>query len=252
MRATADEQGKAHVQILTGFTHLDRDDVEAARRAALEAVGLREGINDETHDGTLGIALDLLFGTEPIPAEAHPPGRGARAGRQPRGLARLWEHCAFRALLRGDLDEARDVIARSLAGENNDLAESVTAHAVFGVAWRSSGDDEDARLQFRAALAGYGTRGITPGLSGGLLALATCAARDGEDARAGRLVGAATAVRSRRAKPDRLEERLEAGARAIAQERCDPVVWGRAVDAGLRLTPPERIELGLEAARAGL
>jgi hypothetical protein len=42
------------------------------------------------------------------------------------------------------------------------------------------------------------------------------------------------------------------GASWAPRPRCDPVTWEGAVDAGLRLTPRERIELGLEAARAGL
>jgi predicted ATPase/DNA-binding SARP family transcriptional activator len=256
MRTTDDEEGKAHVQVLSGFTHLDRRDVESARRAALEAVRLAEGIDDRTRDGTLGVALHVLFGTEPDTAEARRIAERAadhleRAG-DLRGLARLCEFRAYRALFRGDLDEARELIGRSLAGVSDRRAESVTAYAFSGVVALESGDDEAARRQFRTALVSYGSRGITPGLSWVLLALASVAARDGEATRAGRLLGAATAVRSRRTMPDELEEHLEAGVRAIARERCDPATWESAIDAGLRLTPRERIELGLEAARAGL
>jgi predicted ATPase/DNA-binding SARP family transcriptional activator len=254
LRTTDDTEGKAHFHILSGFTHLDRQDIEAARGAALEAVRVAEAIDDETHDGTLGLALHLLFGTEPDPAEARRIAEQAadlleRAG-DLRGLARLWEQHAYRALLRGDLDEAREMIGRSLVDDHR--AESVTAVALSGVVALESSDHETARRQFRTALAAYRTRGITPGLSWVLLALARLAARDGEDTRAGRLIGAATAVRSRRAIPDQLEQHLEAAARAMARERCDPATWDRAIDAGLRLTPPDRIELGLEAARAGL
>ena len=142
------------------------------------------------------------------------------------------------------------MIGRCLVDDHR--AESVTAVALSGVVALESGDHETACRQFHTALAAYRTRGITPGLSWVLLALATVAARDGEDTRAGRLLGAATAVRSRRAMPDQLEEHLEAGARAIARERCDPATWERGIDAGLRLTPRERIELGLVAARTGL
>ncbi len=254
LRTTDDTERKAHFHILSGFTHLDRQDVDAARRAALEAVRIAESIDDETRDRTLGLALHLLFGTEPNPAEASRIAEQAadhlERGGDLRSLARLWEQHGYHALLRGDLDEARDMIGRSLVDDHR--AESVTAVAISGVVALESGDHETARRQFRTALAAYRTRGITPGLSWVLLALAMLAARDGQDTRAGRLVGAASAVRSRRAMADQLEQHLEAGARAMARERCDPVTWERAFHAGLRLTPPERIELGFVAARAGL
>ena len=47
MRTTDDTEGKAHFHILSGFTHLDRQDGEAARRSALEGVRFAQAIDDE-------------------------------------------------------------------------------------------------------------------------------------------------------------------------------------------------------------
>ena len=248
---TGDGLAMAHSQILRGFTQLGRQDDEAARTAAVEAVRIAEAVDD----GTLGLALHLLAITELDQTEARRVAEQAadhlERGGNLRSLARMWEDLAYTALLRGELDEARALIGRSLA-RATDRAESVLALGLAGVIALESGDDADATRQFRNALFAYRARGITPGLSRVLLALATRAAREGETERAGRLLGAATAMRSRRSTPGDLEQRLEAQARALAAERCDPVTLERALHAGLRLTPPERIELGFEAARAGL
>jgi predicted ATPase/DNA-binding SARP family transcriptional activator len=248
---TGDGLAMAHSQILRGFTQLGRQDDEAARTAAVEAVRIAEAVDD----GTLGLALHLLAITELDQTEARRVAEQAadhlERGGNLRSLARMWEDLAYTALLRGELDEARALIGRSLA-RATDRAESVLALGLAGVIALESGDDADATRQFRNALLAYRARGITPGLSRVLLALATRAAREGETERAGRLLGAATAMRSRRSTPGELEQRLEAQARALAAERCEPETWEQAIAAGLRLTPRERIELGFEAARAGL
>ncbi len=248
---TGDGLAMAHSQILRGFTQLGREDDEAARTAAVEAVRIAEAVDD----GTLGLALHLLAITELDRTEARRVAEQAadhlERGGNLRSLARMWEDLAYTALLRGELDEARALIGRSLA-RATDRAESVLALGLAGVIALESGDDADATLQFRNALLAYRARGITPGLSRVLLALATRAAREGEAARAGRLLGAATAMRSRRSTPGDLEQRLEAQARALAAERCEAETWEQAIAAGLRLTPRERIELGLDAAGHGL
>ena len=89
----------AHVHILSGFTHLDRQDVEAARRAALEAVRIAEGIDDETHDGTLGLALHLLSATEADPADGR----------------RIAEQAADHLERAGDLRNARPAVGATRA-----------------------------------------------------------------------------------------------------------------------------------------
>ena len=251
MDGTDDRLGLAHSQILRGFTQLGRQDDAAARAAAAEAVRLAETVDD----GTLGLALHLLAITEPDPTAARRIAERAanhlERGGNLRSLARMWEDLAYTALLRGELDEARELVGRSLA-RATDRAESVLALSLAGVIALESGDDADAALQFRNALVAYRARGITPGLSRVLLALATRAAQDGSAVRAGRLLGAATAARSRRSTPNELEQRLEAQARAWAAECCELETWEQAIAAGLRLTPRECIELGLEAAGDGL
>ena len=74
------------------------------------------------------------------------------------------------------------------------------------------------------------------------------AARDGDRARAGRLVGAARAARAR-AVPDPVEQRLEATATATAGGSPDE--WEQAVAGGLALGWEQSIALGLSVAVSG-
>ena len=249
-RETDDPLGMAHSQVLRGYTHLRREEPDLARRAAVEAVRLAQGLGD----GPLGIALVLLAETQPDRAEA-----GATAARAAehleragdlRSIGRMWEDLGYTALVAGDIDQARTLIGRwvALRDELGEFAESVTALAIRGVIAAESVDDDDAKLQFREALVRYRARGVKPGLPWVLLGLAVIAAREGASTDAGRLVGAATAARATRPLPDALERRLEAMVRSAAGEQGAVEAWERAVAAGQRLDPPERIALGLEFA----
>ena len=246
--ATDDALGKAHSQILRGFTHLERDDVDAARIAATEAVRLAEVVDD----ATLGLALRVLAETQTDQVEARQTAERAadclrRAG-DLRSLARHWEDLAYSSLVAGEIEEARARIQRWLAlrHELDDLAEWVTALAILGVVALEGGDDIEARLRFREALERYRARSIKPGLSLVLLGLAVITAREGAGTQAANLVGAATAARSRTR--DGLERRLEATAEAAATGYIPRETWEHAIAAGAQLEPAQCIELGLQLA----
>ena len=168
-----------------------------------------------------------------------------------RGLARLWEEVGFEALADGRFDEAGELLERAmeLGRWLDGAADAATRLLPYGVVAVELGDDGAARRRLSKALEVYRARGIRALLSMGLLALAVLAARDGDRARAGRLVGAARAVRSR-VHVDPVEQRLEATARATAGSSSEE--WEQAVAGGLALGWDESIELGLKAAVSGM
>jgi tetratricopeptide (TPR) repeat protein len=248
-----DRAGMALCQIFRAWTHHGRNDQRAARAAAAEAVELAQAADDWTRGSALRAQASIMP-YDLVQARQMADEAAAcleRVG-DLRSLAGLWEEIAIVALDFGAIDDAREFIERALGlfEQLERPAGSATTVAYYGLVALESGDHVSASLHLREALEDYRARGISAWLSEILLALAVIASRDGQATQAGRLVGAARAVRSKRATLYLLEARLEETARATAATRCSADDWSQAVAAGTDMGPSEAIELGLETAGA--
>jgi hypothetical protein len=243
--AADNREAMAWAQIMLALTYYNAQQHDAAQAAASASVRLAEDVDDRAY----GHALTILAVTIDDWADAREiAGRAAaaleRAG-DVVGLDRLWESLAYEALAGRSIDEAGDLLTRSLElgrwiGGPGDAAGRLLLYGVVAV---ELGDDAAARRRLREALAVYRERGIKAFLAPGLLGLAVLAARDGDAVRSGRLVGTArTAVGG--VGPDPLEQRLEAAARATAA--CPDAEWEQAVAAGAALDWNASLALALE------
>ena len=248
--AAGDVEGMAWCQVLRAQTYMAAGDHDAARAAALEAVRLAEDLDEQAR----AWALEMLALTTEDWAELRATADRAAATMERagdlRGLARLWEEVGFEALCDGRFDEAGELLERAmeLGRWLDGAADAATRLLTYGVVAVELGDDDAARRRLSEALEVFRARGIRALLSIGLLAFAVLAARDGDRARAGQLVGAARTARSR-AVPDPVEQRLEATATATAGG--SPEEWQQAVAGGLALDWEQSIALGLSVAVGG-
>jgi predicted ATPase/DNA-binding SARP family transcriptional activator len=248
--AAGDVEGLAWCQILRTQTYLALGDENAARAAAVDAVRLAKGLDEQARAYALQVlAVTTEDWTELRVAADRAAAAMERAG-DLRGLARLWEEVGFEALADGRIDEAGELLERAIeVGRWLDgPADAATRLMHYGVVAVELGDDDAGRRRISAALEVFRARGIRALLSEALLALAVLAARDGDVARAGRLVGAAAAARPGH-RVDPVEERLQAAAVAIAGDSQGE--WEQAVAGGRELGWDESIELGLQATVRG-
>ena len=247
-----DQRGMAWCEIMRSFTHHSALEPAAAEAAVDKAIQLARHTDDATRGSALRAQAALMHDDPPQALDVADQAAVMleRAG-DLRSLARLWDEIGYLALEAGAFDDARELVERALAlyERLEQPADRATTLASYAIVMLESGDEEQARWRLHEALERLNALGIRPYVAELLLGLAVITARQGDAEAAGRLVGAATVMRSA-TEQSPLEARLEATAREAATDCCSQGSWDAAVADGLALGPEASIAVGLDAANA--
>jgi predicted ATPase len=195
------------VLLLAGGSELFRFAGDTARAKALKHecldVDRRSGLRVEfTYGGTVAAHVladlaDIIVGEGQLEQARRYLEESLALGGEARALGSLGDI----SLLSGDVDQARRCYEQALVGfkaVGHDYNSACMLNLLGEVA-RRSGERVTALAYFREALGGFEALGDEVGMAACLDDLAAVAADEGELVRAGRLVGAASALRASRA-----------------------------------------------------
>lgn len=163
------------------------------------------------------------------------------------GLAGIHNNAGYVAIGQGSYERAAAYLehALALAERSGEQLRVVLALCNLGLASLFMADLEIARARFGDQLRLCRAPGLAWVAAEGIAGLAAIAAREGEDERAARLLGAAEAMANIRS--DATGVRLEKEFFAPARERTGETRWAAAYAEGARLGSDEAISLALDA-----
>ena len=244
-----DRRGKTVALVAIAVCHLLLVDPQGAQTAASDAVQCAHDLGAWPH----GYALIAQALAAPDPATAsaiaHEAARYLQQAGDLRAQAWLYGDLGYKALEHGALDQAHELISRSLQ-----LSEQLDdqVHHTFDVGhialWAlESGDDAGAAAGLSDALTRYCRYGIRRPIPEVLIALATIAANAGQATRAAELVGAATTLRAEEPLST-IEQRLHFQAINRSRHELEVHAWQHAYDAGCRCTLEQAVALGITTA----
>jgi predicted ATPase/DNA-binding SARP family transcriptional activator len=166
-------------------------------------------------------------------------------------LAHLFAGISYRALLLGSDGDAKEFVDRAipLACGLDNLYLWMMLRGNFGLSALLTGDTAAANQAFREELGLCRELVVLPFASEGLLGLATVAAVRGDDHRAARLSGAASAHRYGGPKEDPVAARLDAAFLEAARTRHGADAWDAAARQGATMSFEDAIAYALEETR---
>jgi tetratricopeptide (TPR) repeat protein len=227
--------------------HLFSGELGRAHAAASEAVLVARQTDD---DRVLASALHMHALTTPdLPAAETIAAEAAALLDDAADLAELWGDLGYSALVAGAVEEADELLTRSL-----DLCKQIDDPVLwtytlgsYALVALANAEDATAAERFRETLTRCQAMGLRRPVSEALTGLAAISARSGDVERAARLVGASTAARHAQP-PTPVEQRLYSSLLDPVLHVADNDAWLRGRAAGGRLSIDSAITLGIETA----